>query len=252
MEESKQCDVVKSVPMSLVGKSPAAIAMDAMERGYGKEALEVLERMLELQIRYDAVEAKKAYVAAMSAFKADPPEIIKDKSVGYEAKGSKVGYMHASLSNVTDKINKALSKNGLSVAWTTAQTDKGVCVTCTITHIMGHSESTSLTAGPDTTGSKNSIQAIGSTISYLERYTVLALTGLATRDMDNDGADEKETISTDQSTEINDLINSIYGANATKGLAWLKTAFKVNAVEDLQASKYNDVITALNSARGKK
>jgi len=36
-------------------------------------------------------------------------------------------------------------------------------------------------------GNKNPIQAIASTVSYLERYTLLAITGLTTKDMDDDG-----------------------------------------------------------------
>jgi hypothetical protein len=40
-----------------------------------------------------------------------------------------------------------------------------------------------MSAPPDTSGSKNPIQAIGSTQSYLERYTALALLGIATKDM---------------------------------------------------------------------
>ena len=59
---------------------------------------------------------------------------------------------------------------------------------------MGHSEETTLKAPPDTSGSKNSIQAIGSTVTYLERYTLLAATGMAAAGMDNDGrfADEEQ------------------------------------------------------------
>ena len=44
-----------------------------------------------------------------------------------------------------------------------------------------------MAAGPDGSGGKNAIQAIGSTVSYLERYTLLAATGLATEDQDDDG-----------------------------------------------------------------
>jgi hypothetical protein len=53
---------------------------------------------------------------------------------------------------------------------------------------MGHSELTKMTAPSDTSGQKNSIQAIASTITYLQRYTLLAATGLTTKDMpDDDG-----------------------------------------------------------------
>ena len=39
----------------------------------------------------------------------------------------------------------------------------------------------------DTSGGKNNIQAMGSAVSYLERYTLLAITGLSTKEMDDDG-----------------------------------------------------------------
>lgn len=154
-----------------------------------------LKELLELQERWDATQAKKAYVQAMSKFKENPPEILKDKTVNYTAKGGTVNYKHATLHNVTTKINQELSKHGLTASWVTSQDNGSVKVTCKITHVMGHSEETCLSAPPDATGSKNVIQAIGSTVTYLQRYTLLALTGLATCGQDDDGkgADQQTT-----------------------------------------------------------
>ena len=56
-----------------------------------------------------------------------------------------------------------------------------------VTHIKGHSEDTTLSGPPDDSGRKNNIQQIASTVSYLERYTLFALLGLASQDMDDDG-----------------------------------------------------------------
>jgi len=182
IDKRPQFDESPNLP---VAASPNAVVMMAMQKNYTPE---LIEKMMALQERYEANEARKAYHEAMSAFKANPPEIGKDKNVSYTVQGKgTTSYAHASLANVTGKINRALSEHGLSAGWTTIQNDKGITVTCTITHKFGHSESTSLTAAPDTSGSKNAIQAIGSTVSYLERYTILALTGLATHDMDDDG-----------------------------------------------------------------
>ena len=147
-----------------------------------------LKELLDLQERWEANEAKKAYVQAMSAFKASPLEILKDKNVKYQTSKGLTDYNHATLSNVTSCINKALSEHGMTASWVTSQDNGSVKVTCKITHVMGHSEITCLSAPPDTTGSKNAIQAIGSTVTYLQRYTLLALTGLATHDQDDDGA----------------------------------------------------------------
>ena len=58
----------KAIPAELI---KAAIA--------GNADLEKLERLLDIQIKWEANEAKKAYVAAMARFKADPPKIEKDR-----------------------------------------------------------------------------------------------------------------------------------------------------------------------------
>ncbi len=168
-------------------KSPLTAAAALVQQADGKIDVDKLEALLKVQMQWEANEAKKAYVVAMSAFKENPPEILKDKNVQYHTQKGDVDYKHATLYNVTTCINKALSEHGLTAAWVTSQDNGSVKVTCKITHIMGHSEETCLSAPPDNTGSKNAIQAIGSTVTYLQRYTLLALTGLATADQDDDG-----------------------------------------------------------------
>lgn len=170
-------------PLVAPTESPLTAAA-ALCQADGNMDVAKLKELLDLNERWEASQAKKAYVVAMSAFKENPPEILKDKTVKY----GNTGYKHASLYNVTTKINTELSKQGLTAAWVTSQDNGSVKVTCKITHIMGHAEETCLAAPPDATGSKNDIQAIGSTVTYLQRYTLLALTGLATADQDDDGA----------------------------------------------------------------
>lgn len=179
--------------------------------------LDELGKLLALKKEFEADEARKAYHRAMTEFKANPPKIDKDKTVQYK----EVKYNHASLYNVTEKINAELAKHGLSASWSIRQNGQ-VCVTCKITHKQGHSEETTLQAPADTTGSKNSIQAIGSTISYLQRYSLLALTGLATCDQDDDSVSVGvEYITDEQQHEIADLIAKA-GANQSKVLAFAK------------------------------
>lgn len=150
--------------------------------------LDRLERLMNLQQRYEESEARKAYVADMAAFKLNPPEIIKDKSVGYEGKDGFVGYKHATLGNVTSAIIEGLAQHGFSHRWDTEQNGANVTVTCVLTHRMGHSERTTLSAPKDDSGKKNNIQQMASSITYLQRYTLLAATGLATKDQDDDAA----------------------------------------------------------------
>lgn len=206
--------------------------------------VEKLEKMMELHERYEKNEAKKAYHAAMTAFKADPPKIEKDAHVNFTTQKGRTEYNHATLANVTSTINKALSNHGLSAAWETDQAEAGISVTCKITHVLGHSESTKLTAGADNSGGKNAIQSIGSTVTYLQRYTLLALTGLATHEQDNDGAGSGvEFITEEQIETLNKLIEST-GTDLGKFLSFMGG---VESLVHITKGNYNKALNGLKA-----
>lgn len=161
--------------------TPAHMLQIAVERGAD---LDQLQKFMDLNDRYQAGEARKAYVAAMARFKANPPEIIKSKLVSY----GNTSYRHALLSDVCSAAIKGLADVGISHSWDITQNASLITVSCILTHEQGHSERVTMTAGADTSGQKNAIQAIASAVSYLERYTLLAATGLAAQEQtDDDG-----------------------------------------------------------------
>lgn len=141
-----------------------------------------LQQLLELRERFEATEARKAYTAAMKRFKDTPPAITKNKRVQFGT----TNYNHATLDHICDAVTKGLSAVGITHAWKVAQADGVITVNCVLTHELGHSEGTQLMGLPDNSGSKNAIQAIGSTVTYLQRYTLLAACGLAASN-DDDG-----------------------------------------------------------------
>lgn len=191
--EMEPADTARSVPVvqqtgavALAENSPAAIMMAALKQGI---PLDQIEKMMDLQERYERREAEKAYAAAFSAFKAETVEIIKRKQVSYPSKGGRTEYTHAELSDVMEAVTPQLSKHGLGISWKTTKQDRGwVEVTCTLRHTGGHSETVTLGAAPDDSGGKNAIQAVGSAITYLERYTAKAILGVAEKGQDDDGA----------------------------------------------------------------
>lgn len=224
------------------GSTPAVVIEHALKTG---ASIDQLEKLLMLQERYDKNEAKKAYNMAMAAFKENPPEIDKDRSVTIQHKTGpgQTKYNHASLYNVTKKISAALSKHGLSATWATEQHDT-IFVTCKITHKQGHSEETTLSAPADTTGSKNIIQAIGSTITYLERYTLLALTGLATFDDDDGQAAEVTCIDEKELGSIIDYIN-----DRNVDTAKFCKAFGITEVAKLPKARYDEAVKQLEARK---
>ena len=162
--------------------TPSDLLRMAVEQGAD---LDRLERLMELQERWEAGQARKAYDEAFTAFKAEAVKIIKNRTV---TDGPLKNKSYAELFAVVNAITPALSKHGLSSSWKITRDDKEwIEVTCTLKHFGGHTEAVAMGGPPDVGGSKNAIQARGSTVSYLERYTLKAITGLSEQGDDADG-----------------------------------------------------------------
>jgi hypothetical protein len=190
-----------------------SIIQYAIERGAG---IDTIERLIALKRQEESDAARRAYNAAFNAFKASPVHINKNKHVDFTGKtGLRTNYKHATLDNVCDVIGAALAQHKLSYRWETKQDGVKITVTCILSHELGHSESTSLFAEPDQTGNKNSIQAVGSTVTYLQRYTLLALTGMATTDQDTDGritpaqAEQMPAVSEEQEIRLQEWADAL-------------------------------------------
>lgn len=178
---------------SIANTTPSDLLRLAVEQGAD---IEKLEKLMALQEKWEANQARKAYVEAMAEFKKNPPEIFKDKNVSFKTDKGQTSYNHASIGNVVEKIISGLAQHGFSHRWIPRRSEGGLMsITCVITHKLGHSEETTLEAGLDQSGGKNNIQAMISTKTYLERHSLLAATGLATKDQEDDdgrGSEEKE------------------------------------------------------------
>lgn len=225
-----------------VGNSPAELMKIALTHG---ESLERIEKMLELQVKYEENEAKKTYFEAVAKFKENPPEVLKDKK-NQQFKGSP----YVSLGNLLKTINPELGKFGLSVSFIPSQSEGMVTLTCKLSHRQGHSESVTMSAPPDTSGgnSKNPIQQIKSTFTYLRAMTFEAVTGLSAIDeanLDDDGnAAYNQYISEQQLSTILDLINS-KEVDQTKFCKWMKA----EAPEKILAKDFNKAVKALEAKK---
>lgn len=181
--------------------TPADLLVMAMSQGAN---LDQMERLMAMNERWEANQAKKAFDLAMSGFKAETVEILKRKRVHFQTAKGSTSYNHAELSDVTDAAIPAMAKHGLSNSWDIDQTEGGwIAVTCVITHSQGHSKTVTLRSQKEDSGTKNSIQAVASAITYLQRYTLLSALGLATKGVDDDGraAAPRRSERTEASTE---------------------------------------------------
>lgn len=193
----------------------------AVQRG---DSIEVLTKLMDLKDRYDKSEAIKAYNVAFAAFKAEAVVLIRNKLI---ADGPLKGKKHAELSDAVNAATPALSKHGLSATWKLSKDEKDwMEVTCTVRHAAGHSESVAMGGAPDTGPGRNAMQARGSSKTYLERYTMTAILGLAAQDADDDGAGG----ATEKAAADNQLLTRLKGeAEATTTDADAAAYWRANA-----------------------
>ncbi|OKP30178.1 ERF family protein [Serratia fonticola] len=170
--------------------------------------IDKLERLLDLQTKWDAEKARKSYLEAMSAFQADLPTIKKLKSADFGQ--GKAKYKYASLDDIAEQIRPFLQRNGLSYRFEQSMSNGIINVKCIASHKDGHSECCEMVAAPDASGGKNSIQQSASAVTYLRRYTLTGALGIVTADEDIDGritsTQTHAGIAEETSKEINDTL----------------------------------------------
>lgn len=157
--------------------------------------IEKLERMLDMQERILNRNARQEFAAAMANLQAELPEVEKT------AKGHGT-ITYAKFEHILAAVKPHLIRHGFAITHRCNNANGVVTVTAVLSHRSGHSEETSINLPADTSGSKNAVQAIGSSMEYGRRYTMNALLGIATRDADVDGGQPQSLISQKQIAEI--------------------------------------------------
>lgn len=198
---SNQDVITKEPESSVVTTKASAQGLIEMAITQGAD-IDKLERLMQLQERYDAKNAKSGFLSALSMFQANCPAIV--------AKKQGHNYKYAPLGDIVAQIKDLLFKCGLSYRFEQSQDGDSITVCCITSHIDGHSEKLEMTGKADTQGSKSSIQAIGSTVTYLRRYSLLGALGIVTADEDSDGRVESskkiEHCDSAQVIKINELL----------------------------------------------
>jgi hypothetical protein len=212
--------------------------MDMLSRAVDSGAgLDMVEKLMGLQERWEKNQARKAFDEAISAAKANIGPIERT-GTGHNSK------RYATFAAIARTIDPILSQHGLSYRFRTSQGDR-ISVTCILSHKAGHYEETTLAGPPDASGSKNAIQAIGSTLTYLQRYSLIQMLGLAAADDDDGKAmDTGGPISADQVAELIALADDV-GADKAR----FCKHFKVESFAAIPASRYAAAVAALNSKR---
>lgn len=234
-------------PSSVAEARSVMTPMDMIDRAVMQNAnVETLTQLMNLQERWEANQARKAFDEAMAMAKAKMPAIVKTRKVDFTTAKGRTNYQYEDLASIMDQIGPVLSEHGLSIRYRThADVGQPISVTCIISHRMGHSEENTLSAARDESGNKNSIQAIGSTVTYLQRYTLKAALGLAAAADDDGGkTDQKindaKVVTEAQASVVRDLVEK-----AELEIDQFCGHWGVESITVIPMGKFNDVVGSL-------
>lgn len=222
--------------VAVVPTTPMEMVALAVQRG---ASMETLERLQAMQERWEANQARKAFDEAIANAKAEIPPIIRNAKGHNEKK-------YVSFDAIAKVVDPIITKHGLSYRFRTEQGDR-INVTCVLRHKSGHHEETTLAGPADTTGNKNAIQAIGSTLTYLQRYSLVQMLGLAASD-DDDGKNSGPggTVTDEQADTIRRLITET-NSNIE---AFLKV-MGAESVSDIPAAKFAEAVAKLETKKSR-
>jgi len=243
-EEKNELMTVEMTPMQMVRY--------AIDKGATPETL---EKIMDLQERVEKSAAKKAWFDAMAKFKKHQPDIYKLRPVDVKKEGKSIyQYKFAPLEVMDSAIRKIAEPLGLYHRWEPSTNGEKTRITCIVAHDAGHSESCYMEWTGDNSGGKNALQGIGSTGSYLQRYTLAMIYGIVIKDQDNDGNYEKYTL--DESVLL-DHLGTIRSSSTIEELHKVySVAYKV-ATESKDQNAQRHILAAKDTkkaelAKGKK
>lgn len=142
--------------------------------------LEKMERLMAMHERMQAKSAQTEFNASLASMQCDIPSIA-ERGAGH----GKITY--ATLEDINDVLKPIMQRYGFAISFKVEHSQGGISVTGILMHRAGHREETTMLLPSDTSGSKNAVQAVASSVSYGKRYVMCAMLNISTRGEDDDG-----------------------------------------------------------------
>jgi hypothetical protein len=226
--------------------------------------VEKMQAILSMQERILDRTAKMEFDAALADMQIDLPTVdqkgkieIKAKDASGERKGPvQQSTKFAKFEDINEAIRPIISKYGFAVSFRTGLTEDGrVKIIGILSHRAGHREETMMVLPHDATGSKNAVQAIGSSTSYGKRYILCALLNLTSRGEDDDGKqgggeaieDGEAKITGEQESKLIDAIE-----DCKIGRPKFCTHYKIDMVAQLPARLFDEAVKACADYKAKR
>ena len=193
--------------------------------------LDVQERMMNKQ-------AEINFNNALGDIQSDLPRIKKSAKIIH--KGQLIS-TYATYEDIDAVIRPLLQANGFSLRFNSRESNGKVVITGTLAHRDGHSITDEIPLSIDSSGAKNNVQGVGSTIAYGKRYLVGMLLNLVFEGEDDDGnAAGSIPVSDEQAAELKGLLQET-GADVKQFLAWIGAP----SVDQMSVNDYPKALSAL-------
>ena len=208
IDTADQIPVVRSESEALLAVIARAAADPACD-------VDKMERLLNMQERVIGRQAKAEFDTAMAQMQSELPSI--GERGGIKDRNGNIQSRYALWEDINAAIKPIMQKHGFALSFRTDFSD-GVTVSGVLSHKGGHREETSIKLPSDTSGSKNAVQAIGSSVSYGKRYTASALLNLTSHGEDDDGFKAGQKLD-------------------NQALDWISVANELESLDDYKAQK---------------
>lgn len=246
---------------------PVTNMMLMMERiAKNKEVdVEKMREVKELAMSLLNDQRRAAFDDALAQMQDDLPVITARGKLEIRAKdkdGGRTGKLlqstpYAKWEDINEVIKPVLKRYGFALRFKTGLSEKGLVTVTGILSGHGHREESMFELQHDATGSKNAVQAVGSSTSYGKRYAASALLNLTSRGEDDDGktgggkpiedgfpGDQVSYITSDQITQLRNLCKKV-GCPEKKFTDWAD----VDRLDDISADRFDGCVAGLNSFR---
>ena len=250
------------VPYQSVAAPPSAIRAPSPTEGGGLLAvierlatnpqlnIEVFDRLLAARRSEEDRAAERAFNLAMSLAKGELQPILKTRDVDFQSAkpgAARTKYKYENFADVAKMVDPVFAAHGLAYRFAVEQGGELVKVTCVVSHSDGHSERVKLESkvDPGSTG-MSMVQALGSVLTYLQRYSLRAAIGLAAA-VDDDGKAAGGTsprITVDQANDLQRVIDETGRNQAT-----LLKLVGVDSVADMNLDQFKRAREVLDLAR---
>ncbi len=209
-----------------------------------------LAKMMEMQLQWEANQAKKSFDAAMTRISAKLAtiRIVKTKTVAYDinkndkAAGQKEAFRYASIEDIDKIVRPILNEENMAVSYDTAPAANSWHEIIVKLSHAGHTETSRIPLPLDTSGGKGNTQAMGSTYSYGKRYALCGALNIITVGEDDDGMGG--AITAEQALEIKNGLKET-GLDVIKFCQALKTP----NIDEIRQKDLARARTALDAKR---